>query len=112
MLIRDAVATGKGERVYFKYTVQGFPLSIIIYWMLLKKMSVVLMDNLVTVAVCYLLDAEFSYGVINQDGHIFHRYTDISIRPATLVGPILSTFTLQGARNKLVRKEFIQSQFY
>lgn len=67
-------------------------------------------QSLVTVAACYLLDAEFAYGVIHQDCHIFHRYTDISIRPATLVRPILSTFTLQGAKNKLLRKK--NPQFY
>lgn len=42
----------------------------------------------------YVLDTEFTYGVIHQDGEVFNSHPHIAIHPAALIGPVLVTLVL------------------
>lgn len=42
----------------------------------------------------HLLDAELSHSVIHQDSDILHGHSDVPVRPAALIRPVLSTLTL------------------
>ena len=46
----------------------------------------------------HLLDAELPHGVIHQDGHVLHGHSDVPVRPAALIRPVLSTLTLRGEK--------------
>ncbi len=43
----------------------------------------------------YILHTEFAYGVVHQSCKVFHSNTNVSVRPASLIRPILITLILQ-----------------
>lgn len=43
----------------------------------------------------YILHTELAYSVVHQDSEVIDCYPHISIRPATLVWPVLVTLVLQ-----------------
>ena len=56
--------------------------------------------NVINILVCksacitYILNTEFSDGVVHQYGEVLHRHPDVPVHPAAFFWPVLITFVL------------------